>query len=357
MTRTNHGLYHNTLVHPLTDESSGFAGYPNCTLNLIGSDLTAWLVPDNGSTIAMQGFVVQGVGSGDGVVYSSNNSLGIVQYLAPKTTDRGPDAYWYIPPTPNTKWFATECAIEPFVRAFRPSVRQNIYSDETLAIWTNRTGLTPTNPIGSFEAPSSWISEFGLEILNQNRTFNYSFLVATELSSFITDIFTCHYTHYPMHSGYKATSPSSLYAGQDIIQALGQGNIAGCSDTLESWLNCSLANVAAAISKTLRDAAFDATSTVNRASVVNGTVWMSEAFIVARWEWISLPVFVWVLAVLAVLGTVWKGRRVAVPIWKNDPLPLLFVYGVSTRGSPGAAGEAEDLKVRLYERGGVVRLG
>jgi hypothetical protein len=276
----------------ITDESSGFAGYPNCTLNLIGSDLTAWLVPDNGSTIAMQGFVVQGVGSGDGVVYSSNNSLGIVQYLAPKTTDRGPDAYWYITPTPDKKWFATECAIEPLVRAFRPSVRQNIYSDETLAIWTNRTGLTSTNPIGSFEPPSSWISELGLEILNRNRTFNYSFLVATELFSFITDIFTGHYTHYPMHSGYKATSPSSLYAGQDIIQALGQGNIAGCSDALESRLNCSMANVAAAISKTLRDAAFDATSTANRASVVDGTVWMSESFIAARWEWISLPVFV-----------------------------------------------------------------
>ncbi|KAL3447101.1 hypothetical protein BJX65DRAFT_308449 [Aspergillus insuetus] len=347
----------NTTCSVITDESSGFAGYPNCTLNLIGSDLTAWLVPDDGSTIAMQGFVVQGVGSGDGVVYSSNNSLGIVQYLAPKTIDHGPDAYWYIPPTPDTKWFATECAIEPFVRAFRPSGRQNIYSDETLAIWTNRTGLTSTNPIGSFESPSSWISELGLEIFNQSRTFNYSFLVATELSSFITDIFTGHYTHYPMHSGYKATSPSSLYAGQDIIQALGQGNIAGCSDALESRLNCSMANVAAAISKTLRDAAFDATSTANRASVVNGTVWMSESFITARWEWISLPVFVWVLAVFVVLGTVWKGRRAAVPIWKNDPLPLLFVYGVWTRGSPSAVGETEDLKVRLYKRGGIVKLG
>ncbi|KAJ0425689.1 hypothetical protein BJY00DRAFT_307835 [Aspergillus carlsbadensis] len=340
----------------ITDESSGFAEYPNCTLNLLGSDLTAWLVPDNGSTIAMKGFVAQGLGDGDGVVYNSNSSLGIVQYLAPKTTDRGPDAYWYVPPTPDTKWFATECAIEPLVRAFRPSVRQNVYSDETLAIWTNRTGLTSTNPIGSFEPPASWISELGLSP-NQNRTFNYSFLVASELSSFIASIFTGQYTHYPMHSGYSATAPSSLYAGQDIIQALGQGNIAGCSDALESRLNCSMANVAAAITKTLRDAAFDETSTANSASVVNGTVWMSESFIAAKWEWISLPAFVWVLAVLAVGGTLWKGRRAAVPIWKNDPLPLLFVYGASTRGNPGVVGEAVNLRVRLSERDGVVKLG
>jgi hypothetical protein len=71
-----------------------------------------------------------------------------------------------------------------------------------------------------------------------------------------------------------------------------------------------------------------------------------------RWEWIVLPGLVWVLGVGTLAGTIWKTRRAQVPKWKNDPIPLMFLYqdGSEKRGvSLDKVHRANNLSMRLYE--------
>ncbi|PYH93327.1 hypothetical protein BO71DRAFT_355538, partial [Aspergillus ellipticus CBS 707.79] len=139
-----------------SNQSSG--GSPNCTITLPTSQTSAWFLPD---LYALTPFSVQGISSSDALVYT-NSSLNIIQYIAPRTnisivTGGTLDNH--------TQWEATECVVEPIVRSFRATVQQNVYSEETLAIWDNqslRLSIHSNTTSGWYLTPSSWGADLGV---------------------------------------------------------------------------------------------------------------------------------------------------------------------------------------------------
>ncbi|KAL4928039.1 uncharacterized protein BDV17DRAFT_292059 [Aspergillus undulatus] len=122
-------------------------------------------------------------------------------------------------------------------------------------------------------------------------------------------------------------------------------------------------NVARAISKTFRDFDFDVPHYQFKPgprAPAPGRVEVNVIFISVRWQWIALPVLLWVLGAGALAGTFWKTRRRRAPRWKNDPLPLLFIYQDETEDEQGDEGSSKKrwvpntnlFKVRLYNTKG-----
>lgn len=132
-----------------------------------------------------------------------------------------------------------------------------------------------------------------------------------------------------VHSVVDATVGARLYSATDVLQALEEGNTVGCSDELVERLNCSMRNVAEAILKTFRDSAcINQNSNLNNANMTVRDVMVSMVYISVHCQWIVLPVLVWLLGALMLLGTVWKTRQTRVPKWKNHPIQLLCLpYG------------------------------
>ncbi|KAL4912778.1 hypothetical protein BDW62DRAFT_216045 [Aspergillus aurantiobrunneus] len=212
--------------------------------NLEGQTNSAWYVPLGDILPWMKGFVGRGVVRRDeAYVYSNLTTM----------HDR------------------------PIVRSFQASVKNNTYSDETLAIWTNYTNIT--DPIGWGYNPS-----FG----------GYFWRYGNLKQAFQPD-------------------NKDLYAASDVLQVLGYGEIVGCSDDL-------------------------ATSD-NDTGVAFGRVRSNVTNVSVQWPWLTLPIIVWLVAVAALAGTMWKIRQERVPRWKNDPLPLtlMFLYRDSEEDGRGCA--------------------
>jgi hypothetical protein len=68
-------------------------------------------------------------------------------------------------------------------------------------------------------------------------------------------------------------------------------------------------------------------------------------FIEIHWEWLVLPLLVWILACLAWLAAVVKTRRGRTYKWANNPLPLLFLY--DKRLEEDGSQDADSLRGRI----------
>jgi hypothetical protein len=271
-----------------------------------------------------------------------NATLTPIQFIAARgiTSERGgtiPDIDL------DTKWEAIECSIEPVVQSIRARVEDNIYSEDVLATWvqSNLTAVRRSfKPNWGPELGASPTQNFSLHV-TAGAAIDY-FLKTTFNGGFDEDAFASYY------------APSRMdYAGSDVIEALATGNVSGCSHDAVDKFNCSMHNVAAAISKSFRDSAYiSAGSDPDKAQMAAGRVMRSMTYVAVQWQWIVLPVLVWLLGVVTLIGTVWKTRRAGAPKWRNDPLPLLFLYredkndGVSDRDINQ---RAASLKVKMYE--------
>ncbi|KAI9375755.1 hypothetical protein BJX61DRAFT_78033 [Aspergillus egyptiacus] len=297
-------------------------------------------------------FASSGLGINGGLVYT-NRSLGVIQFVAREIPSKGILSH---SPLPGTGVEATECAIVPVVQSFRASVQNNVYTDSTLATWAFST----TND-GDHILQPPWGHELRMD---SSQTFSINFLSGMQINNFIDEIFTGYYWRGIIHRAYEVGVPYPSYAVRDILQALAEGDVVGCGDDLPSRLNCTMKNVAQAVTKTFRDSAYSL-NTENNTGVAVGRAHISVTHIAVRWEWIMLLILVWTLGVLLLVGTLWKVRRGRVPRWKNDPLPLLFLYSEPLHERPGAAGlpvqgslgNRDQMMLRLYESDGRIMLG
>ena len=82
---------------------------------------------------------------------------------------------------------------------------------------------------------------------------------------------------------------------------------------------------------------------------VIGPAWDTQRFVRIRWVWISPPVFLLLATLAFVVGTIVKGSRQQVGIWKTSALAMLLhglAGGVRHKLDPEASAsemEAEDL--------------
>ncbi|RHZ56264.1 DUF3176 domain-containing protein [Aspergillus thermomutatus] len=287
----------------------------NCSLTLANSSTAIWFVPD--SPLHQQLAVTPVMTPASALVYK-NATFSPIQFIAA----RGIKPWREMPNIDfDTNWEAIECSIEP-------AQSNLVATDFTLKPnWGPELGASPTQNFSLFGVAVIAIDDFLTSIFN---------------GVLMEDVFALYY----VPSGFG-------YAGKDVIEALVKSNMSGCSLEVVEKFNCSMHNVAAAISKSFRDSAYiSAGSDPGKAQIAAGRVMRSMTYVAVQWQWIVLPVLVWLLGAVTLVGTVWKTRRARAPKWRNDPLPLLFLYreekneGVSDRDIDG---RADSLKVRMYE--------
>ncbi|KAL5000849.1 hypothetical protein BDV10DRAFT_199783 [Aspergillus recurvatus] len=322
------------------EEASNVGQLLNCTASLSKSQVNAWVTHESGYSKYSQavGFVVKAAGPSQAIMYT-NTTTTAIQFVEPNIIQNSREG-------PRVRWEATECTIEPVVRSFRASVRNNEYSEETLAIWWNRTLVKmnyteDANYLASYpdfaytndtdyqwQFFPPWPLELAQLKLPPNTAFNYTLLSEKALGKFLRAIFTGYYWQNTTDYGYTSTAPdAALYASNDVLQSFHRDGRVLCDVSCDVDLdrfNRTMSYVAQAISKTFRDSR----------DTTYGRLEVTITHIRVRWQWISLPIFVWVLGAIALFGTVWKTRRRRAPRWKNDPLPLLFLYGHGEEQEP-----------------------
>ncbi|KAL3254668.1 hypothetical protein ABHI18_008808 [Aspergillus niger] len=342
--------------------NSSYAGQTNCTFTLPKSSTSAWYLPD---FPLMTPFSVAEVAPTDAEVYT-NASLIVIQHIAPQHANVSLFEGGILPN--GTLWEATECLLDPIVRSFRPAVHQNAYSEETLAIWTQSNFVTGDNANvtdgNTLTPPDSWVADYGVPV-NQSSPQNNSaqsyvlgFVAGKAIEIFFQAILSGQSSRGILHTVF---TPASInYAASDALEALGWGNITGCSDLLADRLPCAMGNVAAAMTKTLRDSAYIADPRSTSGWAV-GNAMVPAVYIAVHWQWVVLPLVVWVAGATLVGGTLWKTQRARAPAWRNDTLPLLFLYKSEEgllRPDGRLAGPGRELcMARLYEDEGRVFLG
>ncbi|PPJ54655.1 hypothetical protein CBER1_07664 [Cercospora berteroae] len=227
--------------------------------------------------------------------------------------------------------FATECAFQICVQSVRPRVSSGVYYEEEVDWWcdftlqtmpTNYSLLHKDNPVGwrRLELSPPWGLEHGMQ---SGQTFGIASSSLSSLAGFIQGIF----------------AGSSMYAAQGILRSIFYGNISGCADE-DDHLICAANNAAKAMTKTLRDSAFVASRSENT-TMARGRTLIMVNFVRIQWVWIALPALVWLLALVTWVGTLLKSSRARVPRWRDDILPLLFLYREGEEGKPETSGASQ----------------
>lgn len=340
-----------TVCEPFPRNSS-LRDFSNCTVTLPPSNVSAWYVP---SGPLLSPYIVNTINAREAAVYINSN-LSVIQYIAPradlKLVTQGMLDH-------KTRWEATECVLEPVVRRFRATVKENSYSDETLATWTNPWIQLPSSASAGWylTPPASWWPSSSLP--NNTNTqyspessFVFEANAITSIDAFLRSIFSGQTSRSMMDLVFAPASTAvygglSLYAGSDVLQTLGMGNITGCSDILADRLSCAMSNVAAAMTKTMRDSAYIADPAT--AAMASGSALVGVVYIAVHWQWLVLPLVVWALGATLVVGALVKTRRTGVPGWRNDTLPLLFLYRTANEQEETALLLGRDpVTARLY---------
>ncbi|KAH8690536.1 hypothetical protein BGW36DRAFT_364108 [Talaromyces proteolyticus] len=307
--------------------SGGYQGAVNISLGLPNSTIGAWFLLNMTVGVAV---TTSPVHPQNALVYK--NGTTVIQYIAPYGITSLEGDKFAIPGfTTSTSWLATECSLEPMVRSFNASVNNSAYSETTIATWSNQdTQVVNGTSVRALQPP--WGSEMGTQ---PNQTFQIYSESLASINEFLTELFTGN--AYGDNTGMGRllfrTDSSQIYAALDVIQTLTMGNITGCGFEAAEKLSCSMNNVAAAISKTLRDSEFiSADSNPSQANMTSGHAMSLVTHVTVRWEWIVLSILVWLLGTIMLIGTIWKTRQEHAPKWKNDPLPLLFLYQAEQKG-------------------------
>ncbi|CAI7650676.1 unnamed protein product [Penicillium crustosum] len=340
-------------------------GITNCTLSLPGNQTQAsYIGPDDGKSFRTGQekdmiFVSNGVDTPVAESNRVNTTLGVVQFIA-RQKDLPPDRL--LKTMSSTDGFeATECAIVPVVRSFRPSVENNVYKEETLATWGQSSLIRGDRLVAHYDLVPPWGPEMGTD--QPNQVFGYDVMSSRVITKFVQDILTGHLSNSYGALYYLSTVPDPIYAGRDILVALGEGEVVGCGDYLPSRLNCTMENIAQAVSKSFRDSRYRLNAEDESGRAV-GRVRISVTHVGVRWAWIVLPVLVLLLGILVLVGTLWKARQRCIPKWKNDLLPLLFLYSDMTDEKAGGFGlpaqgslsHTKQMKVRLDTSDGRILL-
>ncbi|OGM45307.1 hypothetical protein ABOM_006429 [Aspergillus bombycis] len=339
----------NTTCTTVTDSPLGYNGITNCTATLPLANTTAWFL--SGMDV-LQPMSIATVHAATALIYK-NATLPPIQMVAP--TNLTMDTMF----TENTtKWHATECSIQPVVHSFNATVQDNIYTETTIATWEKSQATWDSNRESNLPAGIYFEPPWGLEQgINPNTSFMFSGLAASSLDTFFQGLFTGVWFMRSSYSSSFLPGPLDMYAAPDFIQAMAIGNITGCDVGSLDKLQCAMENVAAAVTKSFRDSAYiKADSDPVGALMAAGRAMANVVYVEVRWPWIVLPGLVWVLGAATLLGTMWKSRKVGAPKWRNDPIPLLFLFqdqGYGVGVSERAAGEkAETLRVKLDQNNG-----
>lgn len=278
----------------------------NCTVAVPNGPST-WLEEDVG------GYGLLVTTTENPLVYANTSSMfPAIQYLKVKNTSR---VYSFL--SRSTEYVATECALELCAAWVQDAV-----VNSTLTTVVQDWACTPAGDANyTLSVPSSFLPQ---DDTYDSDDFYVVWEAANSLVGFITTIFQgSFYTISDVAEWNKDGSALLSYAAVDTMQSIWSGDFSGCRDG-EDHLTCAVTNVANALTKTFRDAAYikDGSSL---ADATTGETMITMSFVSVAWAWLALPVVVWVAALALLCGTVLRTRSMRLPTWHNNILPLLFM--------------------------------
>ncbi|KAM7211321.1 Protein of unknown function (DUF3176) domain containing protein [Rhypophila decipiens] len=242
----------------------------------------------------------------------------------------------------KAEYTATECWLRPCVRSFEASVINGIYKETVLRTFMpdlkqwwgmpiqpkgeaadgiyairNRVNLTMFSML-----PGSDIAGT-VEIESYNRLF----------SSFVGSVETAD-GHNAL--SFRGSEPGSTeYSERRTVASSmlkmilnNTFSASDCGSPNDDTFACVVDALAQALTKTLRNSGMreHRKSAVSEEDAVKGTVYTTATFVRAQWYWIGLPVAVWLLGMFTSVVIVLRSRAMKLPTWKDDLLPLVFLY-------------------------------
>ncbi|KXG51262.1 uncharacterized protein PGRI_095230 [Penicillium griseofulvum] len=318
----------------LVDSGSG-GPYQNCTVSL----------PNGTSAYYANGYKTEAISlqvqsSSQPIVYT-NATLPVIQRIEAVVASAEQGVYVASHVRDDPRYAATECSLEPIVRSVKASVNSSVYKETTLEEWTEiKEWHKPGRPSGYYLLPN-WTQSLGM---HPGQNFTLSPDSHATITAFVESLFSGK-AKTSMHGSQFVSTANGFgsYATTDAMQAFMYGNITGCADTQHDRFGCAMRNVADAMSKSFRDQAY----INNEADMAVGHTHVNVTVIHVHWQWLTLPLLVWLLSAATWLGTEWKTQRGKLHKWSDNPLPLLFLY----RGGEGSrTDQVQGLSSEAYER-------
>ena len=245
----------------------------------------------------------------------------------------------------STKWTAKECVLYPGVRRVSTRVSNGKYNDLEHDIYDEKTGR-------SVKIWSAWQNFFNYKVVDdalfvglqpppwpensnsRNRTTMGLFLHATYATQLLFEqLFHGSVAQFSDNLGFftgigneaqRAMSSASAGAAQDVLEAIVYRNLVGCEPDRDP-VECAMENTAKALTKSFRDAAY-VQHGYEKANMTIGNTLVDETRVTIQWPWLIVPVLVWLLSVGLWSTTVWRTWKRDIPMWRNNPLPLLLLY-------------------------------
>ena len=316
----------------------------NCSAATVSESIEITLTRCNitlGSTLSIfyengfraQPMAVTTVNAGQALVYQ-NSSFPVVQYILASGSNNNPQSPGLGIESNidnNTQFVATECTLQPLVRSVKPFVSLGVYQETILAEWTVLNNTLST--VSSDFLTPKWNNSSGLGLTSTSELFGFGANSWNAIIMFFENIFAGNITVgvpdiFEILASIDGRTTLGAYAAMDTLEALFYSNFSSSCDKGDQ-LTCAMDNVAAAMSKTIRDTAFsigakdDVNHTINT-NITTGYTMTTASFVAVRWEWLILPLLVWLLVTVSWMGAALRSRNI--PALKNDLMPLLFVY-------------------------------
>lgn len=261
--------------------------------------------------------------------------------------------------THETRFVATQCEIVFGLQAVQDFVINATYRSNEIGFW--RYGDPPANATSNATHSSWWMDLTTKAASKGDAKSAYVSMLpsyqdmhngAHSISALIARIFSGRIlaTMVPTPQGlktrlHKIGHPSSDSDDTALYPIL-MGQISGCQSDAD-YLNCAVNNVAKAITKTFRDDAHIAYGNdASNVTTTAGDAYITISYVRIDWWWISLPISIWLMSYVILVGTMTRTRTAGLPVWTNNILPLLYLYSES-----GDEGEAKESRFGISSKG------
>lgn len=240
---------------------------------------------------------------------------------------------------------ATDCWLKLCVQSVNASVRAGVYSETVLDTFTEAPAGYKTWITYRLQPP--WGVERGID---PAARLSFGFTEQVQLdwspSASLPD-----FMPFNSIAGYAQTltrHTGVAYCNIDGAENMGQCiegampryifnaryNAKDCGSPNADTFACAMRDIAAAVTRTFRNSGIIANGTnISDAFLVSGNSTLASGraettatFVRVQWLWILLPCTVWGLGVITWIVVAFRTRRLRLPNWRDDPLPLLFLY-------------------------------
>ena len=226
----------------------------------------------------------------------------------------------------NTKLEATECVMQPCVLSLTASVSKGEYSEKVLDTYMQSPDANHTCGFDVMRPP--WGPEEGMQ---PNETFGFVHQQICSAALALPDtLIAGKVSVSTLYNNSFVSSEGGLCGGEngDGVEVIFNTQITAsthpyCAEPRNAF-SCVFQSMARGVAKGVRDTSYYFTNS-NATNWALGETLTTAVFIQVQWWWISLPLTVWLLSLITLGGAMWETRRAGWPLWRDDPLPLVFM--------------------------------